>query len=225
MLRLSKEGHIFTVSEIDGKSVLLENEDLYNSFFQSFEIEEDFTVISFFEMIKQYPLFLKFFQQGSSYLEEYEAINQSECPATDKIAVVTPNFMIKDGVISQFNKMEVYFYNNAESFCEDDLSSMYLKEYINYRIGINSLAFVDNIDENGVSDSLYFEYFPETQFHLLSFVHFVFDTISLHGFVEERNTLIQEIERDEKETQEHLETTASALTAKFFEQIKSGGKL
>ena len=57
MLRLSKEGHIFTVSELDGKSVLLENEDLYNNFFQNFEIEEEFSFVSFFEMIKQYPLF------------------------------------------------------------------------------------------------------------------------------------------------------------------------
>lgn len=225
MLRLSKEGHIFTVSELDGKSVLLENEDLYNSFFQNFEIEEDFSVVSFFEMIKQYPLFLKFFQQAESYLEEYEAIDKSECPETDKIAVITPNFMLKDGVISQFNKMEVYFYNNSESFCEDDLSSMYLKEYINYRIGINSLAFVDSIDEDGKSDSLYFEYFPETQFNLLNFVHFVFDTISLHGFVEERNTVIEEIERDEKEMQQHLETEANDLAAQFLNQIKSGGKL
>lgn len=224
MLRLSKEGHIFTVSELDGKSVLLENEDLYNSVFQNFEIEEDFSVVSFFEMIKQYPLFLKFFQQGASYLEEYEAIDKSVGQDCDKIAVITPQFMLKDGVISQFNKMEVYFYNNAESFCEDDLSSMYLKDYIHYKIGINSLAFVDSIDENGVSDSLYLEYFPETQFHLLNFVHFVFDTISLHGFVEERNTVIEEIERDEKEMQEHLEIEANDLTAKFLEQIKSGGK-
>lgn len=225
MLRLSKEGQIFTVSELDSKSILLENEDLYNSLFQSFEIEEDFSMVSFFEMIKQYPLFLKFFQEGNSYLEEYEAADKSVGVDTDKIAVVTPHFMLKDGVISQYTKMEVYFYNNAEAFCSDDISSMYLKDYINYRIGINSLAFVDSIDEQGVSDSLYLEYFPETHFNLLNFVHFVFDTISLHGFVEERNTVIEEIERDEKEFQENLETEASDIAAKLLEQIKFGGKL
>lgn len=224
MLRLSKEGQIFTVSELDGKSVLLENEDLYNSIFQNFEIEEDYSVVSFFEMIKQYPLFLNFFQQGASYLEEYDGIDKSKGKDTDKIAVITPHFVLKDGVITQFNKMEVYYYNNAESFCKDDISSMYLKDYINYRLGINSLAFVDSIDENGTSDSLYLEYFPDTQFHLLNFVHFVFNTISLHGYVEERNTVIEEIERDEKEMQDHLETEASELAAKLLNQIKSGGK-
>jgi hypothetical protein len=223
MLRLSKEGHIFTVSELDGKSVLLENEDLYNNVFQSFEIEEDFSFISFFEMVKQYPLFLKFFQQGSSYLEEYELIDKSVGKDTNKIAVITPQFMFKAEVMSQFNKMEIYSYNESESYCDDDISSMYLKDYINYRLGINSLALVDSVDENGVSESVYFEYFPETQFSLMDFVHFVFNTISLHGFVEERNTVIEEIERDEKEMKEHLESEANDLTAKFFEQIKSGG--
>lgn len=57
----------------------------------------------------------------------------------------------------------------------------------------------------------------------MDFVNFVFNTISLHGFVEERNTVIEEIERDEKEMKEHLESEANDLTAKFFEQIKSGG--
>ena len=150
MLRLSKEGHIFTVSELDGKSVLLENEDLYNNFFQNFEIEEEFSFVSFFEMIKQYPLFLKFFQQGASYLEEYESIDQSVGQDYNKIAVITSHFMLKDTVMTQFNKMEVYFYSESESFCGDDLSSMYLKDYIHYRLGINAVAFVDSIDENNV---------------------------------------------------------------------------
>lgn len=223
MLRLSKEGHVFTVSELDGKSVLLENEDLYNNVFQSFEIEEDFSFVSFFEMVKQYPLFLKFFQQGASYLEEYELIDKSVGKDTNKIAVITTQFMFKAEVMSQFNKMEVYSYNESDSYCDDDISSMYLKDYINYRLGINSLALVDSVDENGVSESVYFEYFPETQFSLMDFVNFVFNTISLHGFVEERNTVIEEIERDEKEMKEHLESEANDLTAKFFEQIKSGG--
>lgn len=224
MLRLSKEGQIFTVSEIDGKSVLLENQDLYNSLFQNFEIEEDYSVISFFEMIKQYPLFLNFFQQGLSYLEEYESVDKTLNMDNDKIAVITPQFVLKDGVITQFNKMEVYFYKNPEAVCEDDISAMYLKDYINYRIGINSLAFVDSIDEEGVSESLYLEYFPETQFNLLNFVHFVFNSISLHGFVDERNNVIEEIERDEKEMQEQLESEANDLTAKLLDQIKFGGK-
>jgi hypothetical protein len=224
MLRLSKEGQIFTVSDIDGKSVLLENQDLYNSIFQNFEIEEDYSVISFFEMIKQYPLFLNFFQQGLSYLEEYESVDKTLTVDNDKIAVITPQFVLKDGVITLFNKMEVYFYKDPEAVCHDDISAMYLKDYIHYRIGINSLAFVDSIDDEGVSESLYLEYFPENQFNLLNFVHFVFNSISLHGFVDERNTVIEEIERDEKEMQEQLESEANDLTAKLLEQIKFGGK-
>ena len=101
MLRLSKEGHIFTVSELDGKSVLLENEDLYNNVFQSFEIEEDFSFVSFFKMVKQYPLFLKFFQQGASYLEEYELIENiredlSSLYSIEKNKIEIRNLQIKN---------------------------------------------------------------------------------------------------------------------------------
>jgi len=236
MLKITTNGDIVTFSKVDNNLVLLDNADLQNTLFQAFDLDHEFTFSSFFSMLKKYPVFSNFFQTAISYIKEYETLNiEMNSSTSGKVAVITPNTILNNGVISNRHTLEVYKYkelsdnnideiNINESSTTDDVSSMYLKDYANYRIALNSLARLDQIDEEGIITTLYLECYSENEFNLLSFVHFVLSNISLHGFVEERNHVIKEIEVEQKEHQEALEAESIEITNSILERIKYGEK-
>lgn len=225
MLEINNEGEVYGISPLDGVAVLLDDRDLYHCMFQPFLLHEDFTFSSFFKMIKKYPVFSKFFQTAISYLQEYEnSLPDIDPTPNKKIAIITPNVLLNNGVMTYSKNMEVYILNEEASLCTDDVSSMYLKDYANYRLGMNTVALLDTIDENGTLVSMYLDYYIQKEFSLLNFVEFILSNISLHGFVEERNTVIHEIEVEKKEFDEFLETESKEIAHDILNKIKYGDK-
>lgn len=223
MLKINNKGQIFSFSDFDDKLVLLTDLDIKNSLFDAFNLDDDFTFKSFFEMLKNYPSITSFFPVIQSYLDEYLILKEID-ELSDKIAVITPVHTVHLGIMDSYNKLEVYIWGDEANFVDEDISSMYLKEYINYKLNINTLTLFENVDENNTIDGVYFENHNETVFDLLNFVKFVIENISLHGFVEERNQLIDEVEKEIQERNESIEEESKEIAKNIMKQITFGDK-
>lgn len=224
MLVLTKKGQIISISSFDSTTILLEDNDIKNSIFEGFRIEEGFTFRSFFTMLSNYPTLSQFFQTAQSYIEEFQSLN-IPVQSFNKIAVLTPVNAVHLDVLTSYNKIEVFSYGEFDQLLSEDISSMYMSEYIDYHLNINTLTQFDSISDDNKIESTYLEYHPETVFDLLTFVKIIIHEVSLHGFSEERNQIIEEIEQNLKEHQQELENDAKEISANIFDEIRKDNNL
>jgi hypothetical protein len=221
MLVLTKKGVIVSISSFDSSFINLEDHDIKNSLFEGFQIEEGFTFRSFFSMLSRYPTLSQFFQIAQSYIEEFNSLDVPQ-QEINKIAVLTPVNTVHLNMLTSHNKLEVFSYGEFNNILTEDISSMYMKEYIDYHLNVNSCTQFDNISEENAVTSTYLEYQPEAFFDLLTFVRIIIDNVSLHGFAEERNQVIEEIEHELQEHQQELENDAKVITDNIFDDIRRG---
>lgn len=230
MLTLNKDGSIHYI-DTDDTVVLMNNDDIKNMLFHSFILDPDYSFISFFNMLDKYPFFLNLFSQASPYLEEFKSLN---CDKDDmhesKIAVITPTVSVATNELFMNYRMEVYFKVDPSGITDDDISIMYMKDYVHFIIGMNILATVfsqadedDDEEEGNIAVNCSFlDFDPTAHVSLIDFIKIILDNISLHGVPSERNKIIHDLEESFIEDELYLKDQADNIAADILNKIKGG---
>ncbi len=222
MLLISADGKIYSLSTLDDECIELNNEDVKNCMFDSFSLDNEFTFDSFFKMIIQYPVLKTFFPIIDSYIDEYKSIENKK--ETNKIAVIMPIYTVMQNIITHQEDIQIFMLGEETYQLEEDITNMYLSDYINYKLNINTLSLLEHFKDDNTRDASYFDNIQEDIFDLFTFVKFVIKNITLHGFVEERNQHIQEVENHEKEEKYEIEQESIRLAKDIMRKISNGDK-